>query len=86
MAYQGPLEVPPEPGLPPNSTESSLFAPAENDGDHSPRNIANNSPYPVIEPEALTEPETEVEAVEEQKGRSRRPAKPTTRSSKYFYF
>ena len=78
------LEVPPELGLPPNSTESSLFAPEENDGDHlPPRNVATNSPEPVIEPETSARSEREIEAVEEQKGRPQRQAKSTTRLSEY---
>ena len=75
-----------EPGLSPYSTESSLSASAENDGDHSPRDIAFNGLDSVTEPEASAELETEVEAVEEQKGHPRRPMKPKTRSSEYFYF
>ena len=87
VAYQGPLEVPPKPGLPHNSTESSLFAPEENNGDHSPpRNVATNGPEPVTEPEASAGSEQELEAVEAQKGRPRRPAKPTTRPSECVYF
>ena len=87
VAYQGPLEVPPEPGLPPNLTESSLFALEENDGDHSPpRNIATNGPELVTELEAFAGSEREIEAVEERKGLPRCPTKPTTRPSEYFYF
>ena len=86
VAYQGPLEVPPEPGLSPCSTESSLSTPAENDGDHSLRDIAANGPDPITEPGAYVAPESEVEAVEERVGRPRRPAKPTTRPSEYLYF
>ena len=36
VPYPGPLAVPTEPGLPPNSSESSLFEPEENDGPHVP--------------------------------------------------
>ena len=87
VAYQGPLEVPSEPGLPPNSTESSLFTPEENDGDHShTRNATTNGPEPGSELEAPTRSKREIEAVEERKGRPRRPAKPTTRPSEYYYF
>ena len=86
VAYQGPLEVPPKPGLSPYSTESSLSTPAENDGDHSPRDIAFNGPDPITEPRAYVAPESEVEEVKERVGRPRRPAKSTTRPSEYLYF
>ena len=84
--YQGPLEVPPEPGLSPYSTESSLSTPAENDGDHSQRDITFNGPDPITEPGAYVVPELEVDASEERVGRPRRLAKPTTRPSEYLYF
>ena len=82
MAYRGPLEIPPEPGLSPYSTESSLSTLAENDGDHSPGDITFNAPDPVTEPEAPDEDE----AVKERKGRPWRPAKSTSKPSEYFYF
>ena len=45
VPYQGPLKVPCEPGLPPDSSESSLFAPEENDGPHSTAcNVTANDP------------------------------------------
>ena len=71
VAYQGPLEIPTEPGLSPYSTESSLSAPAENYGDHTPRDITCNGPDPVTELEASAESKIEVDG---------------TRSSEYFYF
>ena len=86
MAYRGLLEIPPEPGLSPYSTESSLPTPAENDGDHSPENIGFNGPDPVTEPEAPAELIKEDEAVKGRVGRPRRPAKSTSRPSEYFYF
>ena len=65
VAYQGPREVPTEPGLPPNSTESSSFSPEENDGDHStPRNKATNDPEPEKELEVPARSEPEMEAEE----------------------
>ena len=86
MAYQGPLEVPPEPGLSPYLTESSLSTSAENDGDHSQRDITFNGPDLITEPGAYVVPELEVEAVEERVGRPRHPTKLTTRPSEYLYF
>ena len=87
VAYQGPLEVPSEPGLPPNSTESSLFAPVENDGGHTlPTNSLTNGPERITEPETSTRSGQKSEAVEEQKERPRRPTKPTAWPSKYHYF
>ena len=45
VLYKGSLEVPSEPGLPPDSSASSLFAPEENDGPHSPSNsVTDNGP------------------------------------------
>ena len=82
VAYRGPLGIPPEPRLSPYSTESSLSTPAENDGDHSPGDIAFNGPDPVTEHEAPGEDE----AVKERKGRPRRPTKSTFKLSEYFYF
>ena len=101
MAYQGRLEVPSEPGLPPNSTESSLSAPEENDGDPSPADdtTANdernsspvddttaNDPEPGAEPDTYTGTNKEIEKAKEQKGRPHRSAKPTTKASEYLYF
>ena len=82
VAYQGPLEVPTEPGLPHNSTESSSSSPEENDGDHAtPRNEALNDPGPETESEVPARTETGLEAKEAQKGCPRRPAKPTIKPS-----
>ena len=86
VAYQGPLEVPTELGLSPYSTESSLSTPAENDGDHSQKDITFNGPDPITEPGADVVPEFEVDAGDERVGRPRRLAKPTTRPSEYLYF
>ena len=58
----------------------------DSDGDHSPGEVAFNGPDPVTEPEASAEPVKEDEAVKERIGRPRRPAKPTSRPSEYFYF
>ena len=48
LPYQGPLEVPSEPGLPPDSTESSLLEPEENDGPHSPANTETVDDNPSV--------------------------------------
>ena len=87
VAYQGHLEVPSEPGLPPNSTESSLSAPEENDGDSSPtEDTTANDPKPGAEPETYTGTNKEIEKTKERKGRPHRSAKPTTTASEYLYF
>ena len=91
VAYQGPLEVPPEPGLSPYSTESSLFAPAENDGDHSPRNIAINGPDPVTEPQASAERKQKWKRLKNRKGahgarRNRQPGRQNISISSTFPF
>ena len=87
VAYQGLLEVATEPGLPHNSTESSSSSPKENDGDRAtPRNEAINDPGPEMESEGPAKIEPEMEAEEAQKGRPRRPAKPTIKPSEYVYF
>ena len=87
VAYQGPLEVPTEPGLPHNSTESSSSSPEENDEDHTtPRNEAINDPGPQTKSEVPARIELEMEAEEAQKGRPRCPAKPTIKPSEYVYF
>ena len=87
VAYQGPLEIPSEPGLPPQSTKSSLSAPEENDGDPpSTEDAATNYPEPGAGPGTHTETNREIEEVKERKGRPQRSAKPTTRASEYYYF
>ena len=87
LAYQGPLEVPSEPGLPPNSTESSLCAPGEDDGDSSPeKDTTANVPESVAEPDTCAETTTKTGTVQEGIGRPRRSAKPTTNENDYFYF
>ena len=87
VAYQGPLEVPAKLGLPPDSTESSLFALEENDGYHSPaRDVTTNGPEPGAELGTPTGPKREIKVNEERKRRPQRPAKPTTGPSEYYYF
>ena len=66
VAYQGPLEVPTEPGLPPNLTEPSPFEPEENDGPHTPtRGVMANDPEPGAELGDPTGSKWEDEAIEE---------------------
>ena len=43
VLYKGSLEVPSEPDLPLDSSVSSLFAPEENDGPHSPSNSVTDN-------------------------------------------
>ena len=101
LAYQGPLDVPSEPGLPPNSMESSLFALEENDGDPllvddttaddegnpSPgEGTTANGPEPMTEPDTYAGTTTETEQAKEKNRRPHRSAKPMTKAKDYFYF
>ena len=48
IPYQGPREVPVEPGLPPDLTESSPLEPEENDGSRTPtKRLAADDPRVV---------------------------------------
>ena len=86
MAYQGPLEVPTELGLPHDSTESSSSPSEENDGDSATRwNEAIIDPGPETESEGPAKTDPEMGAEEAHKGLPRRPAKPTTKPSEYVY-
>ena len=87
VAYQGPLEVPTEPGLPPDTTESSSSPPEENDRNRTTwRNetFIDLGPETESEDPATTDPEMGAE--EAPNGRPRRPAKPTAKPSEYVYF
>ena len=85
--YHGPLDVPAEPGLPPNSTESSAFVSEENDGDHTPSgNVVDNDLEPPTDCETTIQTDRGTEAVEERRERPRRLAKPSTRPSEYHYY
>ena len=65
--YHGPLDIPAEPGLPPNSTESSAFVSEENDGDHTPRgNVEDNDLEPPTDCETTIQIDRGTEAVEER--------------------
>ena len=87
VAYQGPLHVPYEPGLPHSSTESSSSSPGENDGDHSAtRTEATNDPAIKTDSDVSARPEPDTGAVETEDGRPRRLAKSTTKPSEYVYF
>ena len=87
VAYQGPLEVPTEPGLPPDSTEPSPLELEENDGPHTPTSgVTANDLERRTEPGDLAGTKWEEEATRERAGRPRRSAKPTVRSSEYYYF
>ena len=82
VPYQGRLEVPTEPGLPLDSTESSLLEPGEDDGSRSPRKgVTANVPTAVP-----AGPSAEDEGPGEHAERPRRYAKPTTRATDYVYF
>ena len=97
--YRGPLEVPAEPGLPPDSTESSLLVPEENDG---PRPSAatmatDDDPYDIPRTWEATEVTNDDEAAsaetveddatpDEGEGRPRRSAKPTPRLTDHVYY
>ena len=82
IPYRGPLEIPIEPGLPPDSTESSLFVPEEDDG---PRDPATG--VTVEDDLAATARAAEDDAtLDERQGRSRRQVKPTPQLAEYFYF
>ena len=82
LPYQGPLEVPAEPGLPPDSTESSLLEPEENDGPHSPAKAVTVDDDLAV-PTGTKEDEA---APDECTERPRRPAKPTTQFSDFVYY
>ena len=79
IAYQGPLEVPTEPDLPPDSTKPSPFEPEENDGLHIPTSgVTTNDPELGTESGDLTRSKWEDEATGERAGQPRRSAKLTT--------
>ena len=85
VAYQGSLDIPPEPGLPPHSTEPSLSAPEENDGDDSPTNdVPTNEPESGAETGPGVGTNEETEEVKERKGRPQRSAKSTSKGSEYY--
>ena len=85
--YHGPLDVPAEPGLPPNSTELSAFVSEENDGDHTPRgNVEDNDLEPPTDCETTIQTDRGIEAVEERRERPRHLTKPSTRPSEYHYY
>ena len=82
IPYLGPLEVPTEPSLPPDSTESSLVDPEENDGPRAPATdiTANDDPETpagIDEDDAIPDKGTT---------RPRRAAKPTTQLADFVYF
>ena len=82
LPYPGPLEVPSEPGLPPDSTKSSLLEPEENDGPHSPANSETGVDNPSV-PARAEEDDT---ALDERTERPRRLAKRTTQFSDCVYY
>ena len=82
LPYQGPLAVPSKPGLPPNSTESSLLEPEENNEPHSPAKIVTVNDDPAV-PTGTEEDDT---ASDERIERPRRLAKPTTQFSDFVYY
>ena len=87
VAYQGTLNIPLEPGLPPHSTEPSLSAPAENDGaDPLAKDITTNEPETGAEPGPDVGANEETEEIMGRKGRPQRLAKPTTKISDYYYY
>ena len=87
VSYQGPLEVPSESGLPPDSTEPSRFAPEENDRSHSTASdvMANDPESGVVQGDSSGS-QWENDAAEERVGRRQCPAKPTARPSEFYYF
>ena len=82
LPYQGPLEVPSEPGLPPDSTESSLLELEENDGPHSPAKAI------TVDDDLATPTGTEEDNAtpDECTERPRRLAKLTTQFSDFVYY
>ena len=82
VPYRGRLEIPTEPGRPPDSTESSLFDPEEDDGSRSPwKGITADAP-------TMSPTETNIDdddGAEERTERPRRSARPT-HASEYVYF
>ena len=82
LPYQGPLEVPSEPGLPPDSTESSLLEPEENDGPHSPAKAVTVDDDLAV----LTGTEEDDAAPDEHTERPQCPAKPTMQFSDFVYY
>ena len=82
IPYRGPLEIPIEPGLPPDSTESSLFVPEEDDGPRDPATGVTVDDDLAATARAAEDDTT----LDERQGRSRRPAKPTPQLAEYFYF
>ena len=82
LPSQGPLEVPMEPGLPPDSTESSLFEPEENDRPHSPAKEVTVDDVLAVP----TGTEGEDASTDERTGQPRRSTKPTTQFADFVYF
>ena len=81
VTYQGRLEVPTEPGRPPDSTESSLLDPEEDDGSRSPRKGVTTD-VPMVIPIGTN---IDDDGTEERTERPRRSAK-LTRATEYVYF
>ena len=82
VPYRGRMEIPTEPGQPPDSTESSLLDPEEDDGSRSPRKgVTADAP-------TTNSTVTNFDVDDGADGRTERPrrsAKPT-RASEYVYF
>ena len=78
VLYKGSLEVPSEPGLPLDSSASSLFAPEENDGPHSPSNsVTDNGSQTGRRQENSARALKESNVAAENAGRQQQPEKPT---------
>ena len=74
--------MPSEPGLPPDSTESSLLEPEENDGPHSPTKAITIDDDLAI----LTGTEEDAVAPDKRTEWPWRPAKLTTQFSDFVYY
>ena len=82
VPYQGELDVPTEPGHPPDSPESSLLEPGEDDGSHGSREGATAN-APTMIPAG---PGAVDKGPGEHTERPRRSAKPTARPTEFVYF
>ena len=90
VPYRGRLDVPTEPGLPPDSTESSLVEPEENDGPRAPATDItaddNITGTDIMVDDDITGTEEDDGISDERTTRPRRTAKPTTQLAGFVYF
>ena len=82
IPYLGPLDVPTEPGLPPDLTESSHVDPEENDGPRAPATDITADD----DPEAPAGTDEDNAISDERTARPRHAAKPTTQLADFIYF